>query len=112
MKIYISIPISGWPIDEQQAKAAEIAEKIKALGHEPVNPFDTPGPPEKLPDKERYAYFIGEDIKRLMLCDAILLCEWWHTSRGCCAELCIARTYGMVEFPTLRALYRYTRMGK
>ena len=86
MKIYISIPISGKSFYPQYAKAAEIAEQIRALGHEPVNPFDTPEPPEGLSEKERYAYFMGEDIKRLLMCDAIFLCEDWSHSRGCRVE--------------------------
>lgn len=45
MRIYISIPISGHDLATQRATASEIAEKIKALGHEPVNPFDTPDAP-------------------------------------------------------------------
>ena len=43
----------------QTGKALEIAEKIKALGHEPVNPFDTPLAPLEMSYKESYAYYMG-----------------------------------------------------
>lgn len=92
MKIYISIPISGYNPAIQKAEAAEIAELIRARGHTPVNPFDTPEPPEELNEEERYAYFIGEDIKRLLLCDAIYLCKGWKNSTGCLIELNAAYT--------------------
>lgn len=39
MKIYISIPITGHDIVEQQRKANEVAEKLRAKGHEPVSPI-------------------------------------------------------------------------
>lgn len=73
----------------------EIAEKIKTLGHEPVNPFDTPHPPFGTSPKEQYAYYMGEDIKRLLMCDAVYFCDGWMSSNGCNAEYQIARLYGL-----------------
>lgn len=93
MKIYISSPISGKSFYPQYAKAAEVAEQIRALVHEPVNPFDTPEPPAELSEKARYAYFMGEDIKRLLMCDAALFCDGWRDSNGCMAEYRIAQVY-------------------
>lgn len=52
MRIYISIPISNHDLATQRATANKIAEKIKALGHEPVNPFDTPEAPKGMSEKE------------------------------------------------------------
>lgn len=98
MRIYISMPISNLDPDKQRATAAKIAERIKALGHEPVNPFDTPEAPPEMDEKEKYAYYMGEDVKRLLLCDGAYFCEGWHRSKGCliesyAAEMCHIRTY-------------------
>ena len=98
MKIYISIPISRKSFYPQYAKATEIAEQIRALGHEPVNPFDTLEPPAGLTEKERYAHFMGEDVKRLLMSDAIFMCKDWGESKGCKAEFDIARVYGFKIF--------------
>lgn len=98
MKIYISIPISGHPIEQQKAKAREIAEKLKELGHEPVNPLDTPEAPKGLSEKEQYAYYMGEDMKQLLTCDAVYLCKHWNESRGCQTEESAARIYGIKIF--------------
>lgn len=98
MRIYISVPISGHPIEQQRAKASEIAEKLKELGHEPVNPFDTPEAPEDLSDKEKYAYYMGEDIKRLLLCDAIFMCVGWSRSIGCSIERAVAQNAGLLIY--------------
>lgn len=93
MKIYISIPISGCDIEQQRGTASKIAEIIKRMGHEPVNPFDTPQAPEEWNSDEKYAYYMGEDIKRLLLCDAVYVCNGWKHSRGCRAEVRLARIY-------------------
>lgn len=98
MKIYISIPISGHPIEEQKEKAEYIAERLKALGHEPVNPFDTPEAPVEMNEKEKYAYYIGEDLKRLLTCDAVYLCKGWSGSRGCRLEAQTALIYDMEQY--------------
>lgn len=95
MKIYISIPISNRDLTAQKATARELAEKLKALGHEPVNPFDKPEAPQGLSEKEKYAYYMGEDLKRLLTCDAVFMCKGWNLSRGCCTEEFVARMYGI-----------------
>lgn len=100
MRIYISLPISNCDLATQQAKAAEISEKIKSLGHEPVNPFDTPPPPDGLTEKEQYAYYIGEDIKRLLMCDAAYFHPHWTKSKGCRTEHDIAVRCGLERFYT------------
>lgn len=98
MKIYISIPISGHDLTTQMSKASEIVEKIKALGHEPVNPFDTPLAPPGMTEKEKYAYYMGRDIEQLLLCDAVFFCEGWRGSDGCCLEFDTTRRYGIGRF--------------
>lgn len=95
MKIYISIPISNRDLATQKAKAEEIAGKLRNLGHEPVNPFDTPEAPQGLSEKEQYAYYMGEDLKRLLMCDAVYMCKHWYNSRGCLTEEFVAKTYGI-----------------
>lgn len=98
MRIYISIPISGLPIEQQKAKANDIADKLRRLGHEPVNPFDTPEAPPDMTEKEQYAYYIGEDIKKLLMCDAIFFCEGWYQSKGCRLEANAAILNGLQEY--------------
>lgn len=95
MRIYISIPISGHNLTTQQRKALEIADKLRKLEHEPVNPFDTPPPSDNLSEKDEYAYYIGEDMKKLLLCDAVFLCDGWNRSKGCRLEVQAALLYGM-----------------
>lgn len=104
MKIYISIPITGHNIKTQQLKADEIAKKLRDKGHEPVNPFDTIQPPNGLREDERYAFYMGEDLKKLLMCDAVLLCDGWHRSKGCRAEDSIAHIYHIRRYTNIRQI--------
>lgn len=101
MKIYISIPITGHNLEAQKKKANEAAKKLRNLGHEPVNPFDTPAPHERMTDKEQYAYYMGEDIKKLLVCDGILMCYGWGQSKGCVIEYYTAIAFGLSLFAEL-----------
>ncbi len=98
MKIYISLPISNKELSAQREKANDIADKLRELGHEPVNPFDTINPPGGLREDERYAYYMGEDMKKLLMCDAVYLCKGWDKSRGCRTEEFAARINGIKIF--------------
>lgn len=98
MKIYISIPISGLDISKQKEKASYISERIKALGHEPINPFDTPRTTCDMTEREEYAYYMGEGIKKILLCDAVFRCKGWDRSKGCQIEAHAAYYCGIAAY--------------
>lgn len=95
MKIYISIPITGHDLDEQRAKAERLHQDIDAIGHDVINPFDVPEPPEHFDDKERYAYYMGFDIADLLRSDAAYFSRGWEQSKGCRLEHAAAEIYGL-----------------
>ena len=101
MKTYISLPISGRPIEEAKAEADRMKDLMQRLyvpeiHHEVITPFDVvPEPPERMSSSEQYAYCMGRDIEALLSCDHILLCPGWTNSKGCRAEREIARIYGI-----------------
>lgn len=95
MKIYISIPISGHDPEEQRAKAERFAKDIDAIGHDPINPFEVPAPPEYFDEKGRYAYYMGFDIANLLWCDAAYFSRGWEQSKGCQLEHTAAEIYGL-----------------
>ena len=102
MKIYISLPISGKNVMTQTGIALSVAEQIRDLGHEPVNPFETPLAPPEWSERQKYAYYMGRDIEKLLLCDAVYFCEGWQESRGCRVESYIAETNGLKPYHDLR----------
>ncbi len=105
MTIYISIPITGHDIDRQRAMAARIAQAIHALGHETINPFDDiPEADAELSEREKYAYYMGEDISELLLCDAAYFCEGWRKSKGCTLERVVSMLYDIPAYFSLDAI--------
>lgn len=98
MKIYISIPITGHDLQEQAKKAGNIANGIRAIGHEPVSPFDTPAAPSHYNRQEQYAYYLGRDIERLLLCDGAYFAKGWEDSKGCRIEGAVAQAAGIPVF--------------
>lgn len=98
MRIYISIPISGRDFAAQEALADLTAQRLALKGHKPVNPFSVVAP-EHLDEKEQYAYCMGEDMKLLLACDAILMVDrGWPKSKGCRIEHNAACVMGLETF--------------
>lgn len=95
MKIYISLPISNCALATQYAIAQKTATQIRKLGHEPVNPFETPPPPFEMSEKEQYAHYMGRDIENLLNCDAAYFCKGWQNSNGCRVENLAAYLNGL-----------------
>lgn len=92
-KVYISLPISGRPIDEAKQHAASVARRVAAKGYIAINPLDLPineDAMRHLTDEQRYRAIMGADISVLLACDAICLCDGWKASRGCRIELAVA----------------------
>lgn len=91
MKVYISIPITGLDYETQQAKADKYAQYIYEMGHDYFNPFSVPAPATAEPDtKEATAYYMGEDVRELLKCDAVYMAKGWENSKGCKVEKFIA----------------------
>lgn len=88
MKIYVSVPITGRPLDDAKAHAKAIAEQFAAHGHDVITPFDV------CPDSNQpYSFCIGRDIEALLGCDAIAIGNEWIKSRGCLLEKAAAEIY-------------------
>lgn len=96
-KIYISLPISGLPIDDVRENAKQAKELLESAGYEAITPFDIVEWDRIHPlmsDEQKYAHCMGKDIEALMMCDAIYVCNGWENSKGCTAEVLVAETYG------------------
>lgn len=88
-KLYISLPITGLPIDEVK-KQAELYKNLWCKKYEVITPFDIN------PDQDKtYSYYMGKDIEALLECDLIYMSPGWVHSKGCNAEYQIAKIYGI-----------------
>lgn len=82
MKVYISGKITGDA--DYKKKFANAEEMAQAVGFEVFNPA-------KVPDEGKpWEWYMKQDIKALMDCDAILLLKDWKESRGARLEAYIA----------------------
>ena len=99
MKVYIAGVVSkGGTLSEYERRKnfgqfyAE-AERLKSLGHEPVNPLDL----HPILGDVKWGDALRADLKGLLECDAISKLPGWNESRGAQLEVHIARELGMEE---------------
>ena len=85
MKVYISLPITGKDLQEQKSYARHVASFLSEAGFTPVNPFDN-----GLADDASYEEHIKADLRLMLDCDAIMLCDGWLLSKGCVLESHVA----------------------
>lgn len=81
MKIYISLPISGNPIEEVRKQAEEARQFILDLGHTPVSPLEI-----YAGTNPTYADHLCYDLRAMIDCDAIVMTPGWRFSVGCNIE--------------------------
>lgn len=88
MKVYISLPISGFPLEVVKGRAEIYKRVLQGEGYEVITPFDVCDEPG-----QSYSYYMGKDIEALIDCDAVYLAPGWQGSKGCLAEFEVARVY-------------------
>lgn len=89
MKLYISGPMSGLP-DWNFPAFNQAAEKVRAWGHDAVNPVDI-NPDHTTP----WEICLRADLKALCDCDGIVLLPGWEKSKGAQLELHVAHRLAM-----------------
>lgn len=87
-KIYISLPISGLDLEAVKQRAEEVKKRISNEHIEAITPFDVCDEKDK-----PYSYYMGRDIEALIECDGVYVCDGWHSSKGCQAEVHVAVVY-------------------
>ena len=102
IKVYLSMPISGRPIKEAIAEGKRIVKTLSAVhpNWEIINPLDiSAGLPKEvwnLPERKRYAAFMGADIEALLgEADAVAFTMGALVSKGCRLEICLANVYNL-----------------
>ena len=104
MKVYISVPISGRPIEEARHEADLTKRMLSMQGYDPVNPFEI-----YAGEGATWADHMAYDLRALLDCDAIYMCPGWGNSCGCCIEYDIVRNINMhgekVGHKKMRILY-------
>ena len=92
-KVYISLPISGHNLDDVRKRIQQASELLRAKGYIPVSPLEV-----QTDLNAPYSELMGNDIKALLECDAIILLNGWENSLGCLLEKYAARLYHKLVF--------------
>lgn len=88
MNIYLSLPISGRPIEEAREHASRVKALLKNKGHRATTPFDV------CDDQNAdYADCIGTDISAMLKHDTVCFCLGWSHSWGCNMEREVLKLY-------------------
>lgn len=100
MKFYISLPMGGHEITVRRryedAKERILNEYPAAIISGPVNieEFTDEGMTTKR--THDWAWYIGEDIKELLTCTHIYMCQGYTDSPGCKTEKAVALVNGII----------------
>jgi hypothetical protein len=104
MIIYISGKMTGVE-NFNRDKFNSMADKLKELGHIPLNPA-------VLPDGLDYNEYIRIDLCILRAADAILMLDDWEDSKGAIMEKKYAEFLNLKVFYNLNELSKYTANPK
>lgn len=88
-KIYLAGPMTGLPDFNYPAFHAAAA-RLRALGHEVLNPAENPVPP-----CGTWAGYMRMALAQLVQCEAIALLPGWTESKGALIERWLAQVLGM-----------------
>ena len=93
MKIYISLPITGYDLRERKQYAESVKNRLQQIypDGEIITPFDVCAD-QSLP----YEELIGKDIAALLTCDMVYVCNGSSYSKGCRLERYAALIYGII----------------
>lgn len=103
MKIYLSGPMTGYDEFNYPAFRANAA-LLRARGHEVVSPAEQDEVSGLDPDTSEWHEFIRWDLRVLCDCEAIVLMDGWHKSRGARLEHHVADALGMQVLTISEAL--------
>ena len=105
LRVYISGAIAGRPEGNKEAFAAE-GRWVASMDCQYVNPHTIPPWPRSNECPEGYATnnghssacYLRADLKELLQCDAMLMLEGWHGSKGAALEREVAKMCGIPIF--------------
>lgn len=86
MKVYISGPISGLPLETVYNNFTNAEIRLQEEGYEVVNPLNN-----GLPRESTWNEHMRADLKLLLDCDAIYLLKGYQNSKGAMIEYDLAR---------------------
>lgn len=100
MKIYLSIPISGYDLTKVREHADYVKMALSRQGHKVISPFCIC--PCKNP---KYEDYICADLRAMLDCDGIYFCQGWDKSCGCGIEHDVAMRFKAYHKKDFKIMY-------
>ena len=89
--VYIAGPISKVDWAEAKVKFVDLESKVRKFKPKHIyNPLDFMDPPVKMDEMERWSWYMRQAVRCLSLCDAIVLMDNYHISKGARLEKYLA----------------------
>ena len=88
-RLYISGPMTGMP-DLNFPAFLAATKKLRSMGYQVINPVEINDDPNA-----KWEDCLKKDIEELMKCNAIVLLDGWHQSKGAQLEMHLAHRVGM-----------------
>ena len=88
-RVYLSLPISGYDLEERIETAMRKEVKLKGMGYDVVNPLGN-----EWQSGLTTCEYMERDIRALLDCDTVLFMKGFNRSAGCHTELCVAMACG------------------
>lgn len=100
MKIYISIPITGYDKKAVRERADIIKAALSRKGHKAITPFDI-----NHGKNPTYNDYICNDLRAMLDCDAVFFAKGWEDSCGCGIEHDTAQRYNAAGRKAFKFIY-------
>lgn len=93
-KYYLSLPITGRNLKDVKVYARRVKKIWIEKGYDVVTPFEVTDQSGNQKDEwGHYANCMGRCVETLLMCDGIIMCADWFSSRGCRLEYNVAEIY-------------------
>lgn len=92
-RVFLSYPMNGKTVEEMRKMEDELCVKANEILHENFIPVSNRHC--TAPEGSSRLYYLGEAIKKLDECDAIIFHDDWVNVKGCMVENLAAKLYGI-----------------
>ena len=92
MKVMISQPMRGKPVEQIRAERDAVIQKLEAKGHSVVDTVFTEEPPKT---ENLSLWYLGKALESMSKVDAVYFMAGWRQARGCIIEHMAAEKYGL-----------------
>lgn len=87
--------MTGYP-DLNFPAFVDMAKRMRAAGHEVVNPTELPHNDEE--GEQAWEWYLRHDLRAMLDCDSILMLPGWQDSRGAQFERAVAKKLKMTVY--------------